>query len=81
MRTVKVCHSLLKETYQLGCPFSIVCLCYGIPMILTLIAKGLWPLFIVGLVFHIIFITIYRKDNFFVKDFLSSLREKDYLEP
>lgn len=81
MKKEKICKALVKESFALGAPVLLVLACYLIPIIIFVIAPTLWIFLVFGILLHVFFTIKYRRDQYYVKDFVRSLFEKDYLDP
>ena len=81
MNETRLAKALTKHYYALGAPGIAVMLCYLIPGMVWLCTGWLWELMLAGGIVHLFLRYRYRKDEYWVRNYIDALRMKNHLEP
>ena len=81
MRTARLARALTKHANTFGIPIMIVVVIYVIPAFTLILTGWLWELFIVSVALHLWLRVKFRKDEYWLDNYLDALKEPGYLEP
>lgn len=77
----RLARALTKSYHQMGAPALLVLPCYLIPAAVLIATGFLWVLFIPGVITHLYLRYKFRKDEYWLANYIDALREDQYLEP
>lgn len=81
MRRARLARALTKHANTFGIPIMIVAILYIIPAFALVITGWLWELFIVSIVIHLWLRAKFRKDEYWLDNYIDALKEPGYLKP
>lgn len=81
MAHARLSRALTKHANTFGIPIMIVVVLYIIPAMVLVVTGWLWELFIVSIILHIWLRLKFRKDEYWLDNYVDALKEPGYLEP
>ncbi len=81
MRESRLARALTKSFHQMGAPALLVLPCYLIPIMVFVLTGFLWELIVPGVIVHLYLRYKFRKDEYWLANYMDAIKEDQYLEP
>lgn len=81
MREARLARALSKHYYVFGAPTQLVLPCYVIPVFVFMLTGWCWELIIPGFCIHMWLRYRYRKDEYWLSNYVRALKMETHLEP